>query len=198
MTSPSRYGREGDPRRQGMAFGGHERERLVVGVDDHDPGRQPDRRAGHRRDLEQARPRPARCRTGARRTAAPSARTSRTVPSTWRSTACGRHVGAVERGRVKVFCHSWPKPWSGPGDALAGDGVVLAPRRRRSRTGDRPASPNWPSSRLRPGRERRVRARSSARSSLMRRQTAAAATAAASSSWISIASSRRVSARIWR
>ena len=46
-------GGEGDPCREGMAFGRHEGERLGVGVDDHDAGRQLHRGAGQGRDLEQ-------------------------------------------------------------------------------------------------------------------------------------------------
>ena len=46
-------GGERDPRRQPVALGRHERERLLVSVDDHDAGRHLDRRAGDGRDVEQ-------------------------------------------------------------------------------------------------------------------------------------------------
>ena len=74
-------GREGDPRRQGMAFGGHERERLVVRVQDQDAGRQLDRGTRARAGSRAGRPRRARSRTAARRTAGPSARTRGSAPS---------------------------------------------------------------------------------------------------------------------
>ena len=128
VTPPSRAGRERDPCRQGMALGRHERERLVVGVDDHDAGREPDRRPGDGRDLQQrdlargdpgqrrVEPRPSgqnvgKCSfqiamTASRLMSAPSSRTERLLP----------HLAeALERA----------------GDALPGDGIVGGSDRRR-------------------------------------------------------------------
>ena len=98
---------------------------------------------------------------------------------------------------MNVFCHSWPKPWSGPGHALAGDGIVLRPD---------DAGRREPIDRLRPVGASRLPGRGVGlaigclTSGLLQPpgQVVAAATAAASLSWISIASSRRVSSKIWR
>ena len=79
---------------------------------------------GHGRDVEQGDLAGRDARERGVEPLRPSARTSGTAPSRSRSTSCGRHVDAVERTR-NVFCQSWPKPCSGPGHALAGDGVDL-------------------------------------------------------------------------
>ena len=184
-----------------MALGGHERERLVIGIEDEDAGREPDRGAGHGLDLEQAdlagldprqrrvEPLPLRPELGEVR-----------LPG--RDDRLGRRVHAFEPDRERLL-PQLAEPLERAGRPLPGDGVILG----SVGAGARQAI-DW----LRPirgiavGRGSDLRRRCGLRlrhraSSVLWSgpgQAMAAATADASSSWIAIASSRRVSSKIWR
>ena len=116
-------GGEGDPCGQRVTLGRHERERLAVSVDHQHARRHLHGRSGDRRDLEQgdlARRDPGERRVEVR-ALGPEGREAR-LPV--RDDLLGRML--VRRGArtVNVFCHIWPKPWTGPDDALAGHGVL--------------------------------------------------------------------------
>ena len=114
---------EGDPRGEGVAFGRHERERLIVRIQDHHPGAQLDRRSGHRRDVEQgdlARRDPGEWRVelGATR----PERRELVLPR--RDELLGRQVGPVETDAERLL-PQLAEPLERPGDALAADRIDL-------------------------------------------------------------------------
>ncbi len=125
-----------------MAFGGHERERLVVRVEDEDAGRQLDRGAGHGLDLEQR----DLARLDARqRSVEPLALRPELgkVRLPRRDDGLRRRVHAVETDRERLL-PQLAEALQRTGHALPGHGVVLRAGDPGGRQAIRPA---WPSSR---------------------------------------------------
>ena len=140
VTSPSRRAENVIHADEGMALRGHERERFVVGVQDQDAGRQPDRRPGHRLDLEQGDL--AGRDPGQRRVepSGPSARTRGTAAFQWAMTV-GRGVSTPSRRTRERLLPQLAEPLERARDPACRS--RRRPRRPpRSPTDDRPDPPS--------------------------------------------------------